>query len=54
VLPEGYEFDVSVMLKMAADTDFASERADVNMAVMRILAEHDIQLAVTNWPIQKS
>lgn len=54
VLPEGYEFDVSVMLKMVADTNFAGERADVNMTVMRILADHDIQLAVTNRLIPNS
>lgn len=54
VLPEGYEFDVSVMVKMASDTNFANERADVNMTVMRVLADYEIKLAVTTQPIVKS
>lgn len=45
VTTRGHEFVAVAQFKMLPDADWAGTRADINMKIIRILAEHDIQLS---------
>jgi len=45
VTTHGHEFMVTAQFKMVPDADWAGTRADINMKIIRILAQHDIQLS---------
>ena len=45
VTTRGHEFMAVAQFKMLPDADWAGTRADINMKIIRILAEHDIQLS---------
>ena len=45
VTTRGHEFMATAQFKMVDGADWAGTRADINMKIIRILAEHDIQLS---------